>query len=58
MVGVAVKVTDWPAHIVVAPAAMVTASETDGLTVIVMVFDVAVAGDAQAELEVSIHDTT
>jgi hypothetical protein len=49
---VAVKVTDVPVQIVVADADMLTAGVTDAFTVIVIAFDVAVVGDAQATLEV------
>ena len=47
MVGVAVNVTDVPAHIVVALAAILTASVPVALTVIVIALEVAVAGDTQ-----------
>ena len=55
LVGVAVKVTLVPAHIVVeGDAAMVTDGVTDGVTVIVMVLDVAGEPVAQPKLEVII----
>lgn len=44
--------TDVPVQIVVADADMLTAGVTDAFTVIVIAFDVAVVGDAQATLEV------
>ena len=50
--GVAVKVTDVPAQIVVALAAMLSAGTTTGFTVIVIVFDVAVVGVAHGAVEV------
>jgi hypothetical protein len=52
LVGVAVKVTLPPAHMVVALAEMVTAGTTREVTVIVTGFDVAVAGKAQVAVEV------
>jgi hypothetical protein len=52
LVGVAVKVTEVPEHIVEAVALMETAGVTDGLTVIAMLFDVAVVGEAQVTEEV------
>jgi hypothetical protein len=45
--GVAVKVTEVPAQIDVELAAILTESLPDGLTVIVIAFEVAVAGIAQ-----------
>jgi hypothetical protein len=53
LVGVAVKVTEVPAHI--APegtAAMLTLAVNTGLTVIAIVFDVAGLPDAHIRLEV------
>ena len=58
MVGVAVNVTDAPEQIVVALAAIETAGTTDALTVIVMLFEVAVIGEAQLAFEVRITVTT
>lgn len=52
MAGVAVKVTEVPAHMVVAEAPMVTEGTTVGLTVMVMALEVAVAGEAQAAVDV------
>ena len=52
MVGVAVKVTDVPAQTGLADAAMVTLTGRFGLTVIVIVFDVAGLPVAQVALEV------
>lgn len=51
-VGVAVKVTASPGQIVVELAEMLTDAATELDTVIVIVFEVAVAGDAQAALDV------
>ena len=50
MVGVAVNVTDVPAHIVVAVAATDTDGVTRAVTVIVVLALVAVAGDGQVAL--------
>jgi hypothetical protein len=58
LVGVAVKVTDAPVHIVVVGVVMLTDGVTDVLTVIVIAFDVAVVGDAHGELDVMTHVTT
>jgi hypothetical protein len=58
LVGVAVKVTDVPAHIVVAVAAILTDAVTDGLTVMVIALDVAVAGVTQAPVGVMTQVTT
>jgi hypothetical protein len=59
LVGVAVKVTEAPAHIVVPdPLAIETVGATVPDTVMVMAFDVAVVGLAQGEFEVSIQVTT
>ena len=57
MVGVAVNVTDALAHTVVVGVEIVTAGVTAPLTVIVIVFEVAVVGDAHAELDVRTHVT-
>ena len=58
MVGVAVKVTEVPAHIVVALAEMLTLTGRLGFTVIVIPALVAVRGDAQVALDVSTTVTT
>ena len=58
LVGVAVNVTDVPLHIVVFGVAILTAGVTDGLTVMVMLFDVAVVGEAQVAVEVITQLTT
>ena len=50
MVGVAVKVTDVPEHIVVAVAAMATSGTRLAVTAIVVLGLVAVAGDGQVAL--------
>jgi hypothetical protein len=52
LVGVAVKVTEAPEHIVVVGVVMLTDGVTAVLTVIVIAFDVAVVGDAQVAVEV------
>mgnify|MGYP006927337261 CR=1 FL=1 len=52
MVGVAVKVTLVPEHIVVADAATATEGVTLVFTVIVTGADVAVVGDAQVAVDV------
>ena len=57
MVGVAVNVTDALAHTVVVGVVMVTDGVTEPLMVIVIVFEVAVVGDAHAELDVITHVT-
>ena len=59
MVGVAVNVADTPAHCGFVPAvcAIETAGVTFALTVIVMPFDVAVAGLTQVAFEVRTHVT-
>lgn len=59
MVGVAVKVTDAPAQDGLLPdvTAIDTAGTTTGFTVIVMLFDVAVVGDAHAAFDVSTQVT-
>jgi hypothetical protein len=55
---VAVKVTDVPAQMVVAEAAMLMLTGKLGLTVMVMAFDVAGLPVAQVALEVSTQVTT
>ena len=58
LVGVAVKVTEAPTHIVPdGTTAMLTDGTTDVVTTIVMEFEVAVAGEAQEALEVMITVT-
>ena len=52
MVGVAVKVTLVPEQMVVADAATATDGVTTGLTVMVIVEDVAVVGEAQVAVDV------
>ena len=52
------KVTEPPAQMVVVVAAILTEGVTDGLTVIVIAFDVAVAGEAQLALDVKTQVTT
>jgi hypothetical protein len=56
--GVAVKVTDVPAQIVVAVAAICTESVPVAFTVIVIALDVAVAGVTQAPVGVMTQVTT
>ena len=51
------NVTDALAHTVVVGVEIVTAGVTAPLTVIVIVFEVAVVGDAHAELDVRTHVT-
>ena len=58
LVGVAVKITLVPGQIIVDDAATTTEGVTDAVTIIVIVLDVAVAGDAQAALEFMITVTT
>jgi hypothetical protein len=58
LVGVAVKVTEVPAQIVVAEAAMLTLTGRFGFTVMVMAFEVAGLPVAQVALEVSTQVTT
>ena len=53
MVGVAVNVTEVPEQMVVAVAEMLTDGVTEELTVIAMVFDVAIVVLTQVELLVS-----
>jgi hypothetical protein len=55
---VGVKVTAVPAQTVVADAAILTAGTTEGVMVIVTLFEVAVRGETQAALEVITQDTT
>ena len=57
MVGVAVKVTFEPAHIVVAVALIFTLTGSSGFTVMVMAFDVAGEPLAHVSDEVSTHVT-
>ena len=52
MVGVAVKVTDVPAHIGLAEAEIDTLTGSSGLTVIVTVFEVAGLPVAQVAFEI------
>ena len=54
MVGVAVKVTDELAQTVVVGVVIVTDGVTVPLMVIVIELDVAVVGDAHAELDLSL----
>ena len=58
LVGVAVKVTDWPEQIVVALAVMLTDGVRIGCTVIVIKFDVALDGLAQEIEDVITTETT
>ena len=58
MVGVAVKVTEVPAQIVVAEAAILTEAFKIGFTVIVMLFDVAGFPVTQVNEEVNTTVTT
>ena len=58
MAGVAVKVTELPAHIVVALALTLTVGVVEGDTTIVTAFEVAAAGEAQAAFEVITTVTT
>jgi len=51
-VGVAVNVTEVPAHMVEADAAIETEGVSTGFTVMVMALDVAEAGEAQASEDV------
>lgn len=59
MVGVAVKVADAPTHIGLLPVvnAIATVGATLAVTVMVIVFEVAVAGTAQTAVEVITHVT-
>lgn len=52
------KVTDEPAHIVVALAVILTAGVSSGFTVIVTTLLVAFTGEAQVALLVTSHVTT
>jgi len=52
LVGVAVNVTLVPEHMVVAEAATATEGVTTGLTVMVIVEDVAVVGEAHVAVDV------
>ena len=58
LVGVAVNVTAAPAQIVVVGVEMLTDGADDAVTVIVIALEVAVAGDAQAAVEVMTQVTT
>jgi uncharacterized membrane protein YqgA involved in biofilm formation len=60
LIGVAVNVQDVPEHAGFVPdvKAIVTEAVTDGFTVIVMAFEVAVGVDRHAELLVITHVTT
>lgn len=58
MVGVAVKVTPVPEHMVVAEALTATEGVTGVLTLMVTGDDVAVAGEAQVTVEVITQVTT
>jgi hypothetical protein len=58
LVGVAVKVTEVPAQMVVAEALMLTLTGRFGFTVIKMVFDVAGFPVAQVALLVRMQETT
>ncbi len=53
----AVNVADAPEHIVVAGVLILTDGATDGVTVIVIELDVAVAGDAHVAVDVMTHVT-
>ena len=55
MVGVAVNVTLVPEQMLVAEADTATDGVTTGLTVMVIVEDVAVVGDAQVAVDVITH---
>jgi hypothetical protein len=57
LVGVAVNVTDVPEQIVWFGVAMLTDGVTDGFTVMVSEFEVAVAGEAQVAVEVTVQVT-
>ncbi len=57
MVGVAVKVTEVPAHTGFADGAIETLTGRFGFTVIVMVLDVAGLPDLQVSLEVRTQET-
>ena len=58
MVGVAVNVTLVPEQMLVALAPIFTEGATDGLTVIVMAFEVAVGSDTHVSEEVITTKTT
>ncbi len=53
LVGVAVKVTLAPVHILVADALIATLAVTAGVTVMLMLLDDTVAGEGQAALDVT-----
>ena len=57
LAGVAVNVTELPEHIVSAAVAICTDGVTAALITIVIELEVAVAGDAQAAVEVMTQDT-
>ena len=52
------NVTELPGHTVVDGVLIMTEGVIDELTVTVIVFEVAATGDAQAAVEVMMHDTT
>jgi hypothetical protein len=55
---VAVKVTDWPLQIFVFDAAIEIVGVTEGLTVMVMLFEVTVLGSTHANELVTVNVTT
>ena len=57
MTGVGVKVTEVPAHIEVADAAMLTVGAREEVTVMVTLLDVALGVDGQGAVEVITQDT-
>jgi hypothetical protein len=58
LVGVGVNVTDAPEQILPDEAAMLTAGVTEGFTVMVTLFEVAVGVEGQAAVVVITADTT
>lgn len=58
MVAVAVNVTEAPEQIVVVGVLMLIDGVTEAVTVMVIAFEVAVAGDAHEAVEVMTHVTT
>ena len=58
LTGVAVKTTVAPAHTALLGVLIVTAGVTAGVTLMVTVFDVAVAGEAQVALLVITQENT
>jgi hypothetical protein len=58
LTGVAVNVAPAPAQIVVLLVTMLTDGVTVGLTVIVILLEVTLAGEAHAASEIMVHDTT